>query len=318
MLLSAIVILLFSVACVSLAVGKYPLTIDGLFSGNEMMRRVFLTLRLPRTMVAVIGGFALGIAGSVFQTVFHNPLAAPDMIGVSSGASAGAAFAILFASGTVISVGLASFLGGLAAITVTLLLAGAIRGGGRASIVLAGIAVHSLCQTALMFLKTAADPERELASIEYWIMGALGGVSLKNSYVNMVICVVSIVPIFLLSRQIIMLSNGEDEAKMLGVPVSKMRFAALAFATLAVTSTVSVTGIISFVGLLAPHAASLMTKRTDSFTFLLSGLCGGILLTVADILSRSVASSELPVSIFTSLIGAPFLVWLLWRERRRV
>lgn len=318
MLLSAIIVLLFSVACVSLAVGKYPLTAEGLLSGNEMMRRVFLTLRLPRTMVAVIGGFALGIAGSVFQTVFHNPLAAPDMIGVSSGASAGAAFAILFASGTVISVGLASFLGGLAAVMITLLLSGAVKGGGKASIVLAGIAVHSLCQTALMFLKSVADPERELASIEYWIMGALGGVSLKNSYVNMIICAASIIPIFLLSRQIIMLSNGEDEAKMLGVPVNKMRFAVLVFATLAVTSTVSVTGIISFVGLLAPHAASLMTRRTDSFTLLLGGLCGGILLTIADILARSVASSELPVSIFTSLIGAPFLVWLLWRERRRV
>lgn len=316
-LLSAIILLLFSVVCVSLAVGKFPITIEGLISGNEMIRRVFLTLRLPRTMVAVIGGFALGIAGSVFQTVFHNPLAAPDMIGVSSGASAGAAFAILFASGTVFSVGLASFIGGLAAVIVTLLLSGAVKNGGKASIVLAGIAVHSLCQTALMFLKTAADPERELASIEYWIMGALNGVSLKNSYVNMIICVVSVLPIFLLSRQIIMLSNSEDEAKMLGVSVNKMRFAVLIFATLAVTSTVSVTGIISFVGLLAPHAAALMTKKVDSFTLLLSGLCGSILLTVADVFSRSLASSELPVSIFTSLIGAPFLVWLLWRERRR-
>ena len=295
-LLSAILLLLFSVVCVSLAVGKFPITVEGLISGNEMMGRVFLTLRLPRTMVAVIGGFALGIAGSVFQTVFP----------------------ILFASGTVFSVGLASFIGGLAAVIVTLLLSGAVKNGGKASIVLAGIAVHSLCQTALMFLKTAADPERELASIEYWIMGALNGVSLKNSYVNMIICVVAVLPIFLLSRQIIMLSNSEDEAKMLGVPVNKMRFAVLIFATLAVTSTVSVTGIISFVGLLAPHAATLMTKKVDSFTFLLGGLCGSILLTVADILSRSIASSELPVSIFTSLIGAPFLVWLIWRERRRV
>ncbi len=107
--------LLSAVVCVSLAVGKYPITLEGLLGGNNMMRRVFATLRLPRTLVAVIGGFALGVAGNVFQTVFHNSLVAPDMIGVSSGESAGAAFAILFASGTVFSVTLASFIGGLAA-----------------------------------------------------------------------------------------------------------------------------------------------------------------------------------------------------------
>ncbi len=312
-----VAVLLLAAVAISLAVGKFPITLRGLFSGDEMMQRVFVTLRLPRTIVAVAGGFALGIAGCVFQTVFHNPLAAPDMIGVSSGASAGAAFAILFAAKTVFSVTLASFLGGLAAVTVTLILSGAVKNGGKASIVLSGIAVHSLCQTMLMFLKTAADPERELASIEYWIMGALNGVSLKNSYINMIICVVSIIPIFLLSRQIIMLSNGEDEAKMLGVPVNKMRFVVLIFATLAVTSTVSVTGIISFVGLLAPHVAMLIIKRANVAMFFFSGICGSLLLTIADILSRSVASSELPVSIFTSLMGAPFLVWLLWRERRK-
>ncbi len=317
-LLAVALVLLFTVVCVSLTVGKYPITLEGLFSGDEMMQRVFMTLRLPRTMVAVLGGFALGVAGCVFQTVFHNPLAAPDMIGVSSGASAGAAFGILFASGTVISVGLASFIGGLAAVIVTLVLSGAVKGGGKASIVLAGIAVHSLCQTLLMVLKTTADPERELAAIEYWIMGSLSSVSLKNSYVNMIVCILAIIPLFFLLRQIIMLSNNEDEAKMLGVSVFKMRFAVLVFATLAVTSTVSVTGVISFVGLLAPHAAKLVCKRMSAFSFLLSGLAGSILLTLADIFARSAASSEMPVSIFTSLIGAPFLVWLLWRERRRV
>ena len=317
-LLLAGAILLLIVACVSVAVGRYPITFGGLFGGDEMMLRVLKNLRLPRTMVAIVGGFALGIAGNVFQTVFHNPLAAPDMIGVSSGASAGAAFAILFASDTVFSVTLASFIGGLTAVLITLVLSSAVKNGGKASIVLAGIAVHSLSQTLLMFLKSTADPEGELASIEYWIMGALNGVSLKNSYVNMIICVAAVLPICLLYRQIIMLSANEDEAKMLGVPVSKMRFAVLMFATLAVTATVSVTGIISFVGLLAPHAARLLIKKADGASLILSGLCGGILLTMADILSRSVAQSELPVSIFTSIIGAPFLVWLLWHERRRV
>ena len=131
LIFTAVLLLLSAAVCLSLAVGKFPISLKGLFSGDEMMVRVFLTLRLPRTMVALIGGFALGIAGSVFQTVFHNPLAAPDMTGVSSGASAGAAFAILFAARNVFSVTLASFLGGLAAVIVTLLLSGAIKNGGK-------------------------------------------------------------------------------------------------------------------------------------------------------------------------------------------
>ncbi len=112
----------------------------------------------------------------------------------------------------------------------------------------------------------------------------------------MIVCSGALVLVFLLHRQIIMLSAHEDEAKMLGVPVSGMRFAVLVLATLSVTATVSVTGVISFVGLLAPHAARLMTRKRDGYTLVLSGLCGSILLTVSDILSRSVASSELPVS----------------------
>mgnify|MGYP002517702490 CR=1 FL=1 len=163
----------------SLFVGKYPLSFEGLMAGEEQAMRVFMTLRLPRTCMAVLAGFGLGVAGMVYQTVFRNPLASPDIIGVSSGASAGAAAGILFLSGSA-AVTVSAFAGALLAVVFALALSNLDKSGKNSTIVLAGIAVHSLAQTALMCLKLTADPERELASIKYWIMGSLNGISVYS------------------------------------------------------------------------------------------------------------------------------------------
>lgn len=302
-------------AAVSLFVGKYPLSVRELLEGNELQWRVFLTLRVSRTCVGIVGGFALGMAGFVYQTVFRNPLASPDIIGVSSGAGAGAAAGILFLSGAA-SVTVCSFAGALSAVAVVLGLSALDRSGKKSTIVLAGIAVHSLAQTVLMCLKMTADPERQLASIEYWIMGSLNGVSGYSMYGNLILCIVCMGMLFLLHRQIILLSGEEGEARMLGVSVGKLRLFVLITATLAVSAVISMTGLISFVGLLAPHGARLMTKDNRPGTMMLSGLLGGSLLTGADILARSAAAAELPVSIFTSLLGAPFLIILIIRRKQ--
>lgn len=311
------VTLLVALAVASLSVGKYPLSVEKLLAGNEMQWRVFVTLRLSRTIVGVMGGFALGVAGFVYQTVFRNPLASPDIIGVSSGASAGAAAGILFLSGAA-AVTLSAFAGALLAVIFALALSSLDRSGRGSTIVLAGIAVHSLAQTALMALKLTADPERELASIEYWIMGGLNGINLYSIGVNLLLCAVCMAALFLLHRQVILLSAEEGEARMLGVNVGKLRLAVLLIATLVVSSVVSLTGLISFVGLLAPHGARLLTRNNRIGTMLLSGLMGGILLCGADILARSVAVTELPVSIFTSILGAPFLIFLIVRGRKQL
>lgn len=307
---------LLALALLSLFVGKYPLSLPALLSGDAMQRRIFFTLRLSRTIVGVFGGFALGAAGFIYQTVFRNPLASPDIIGVSSGASAGAAAGILFLSGAA-SVTLCAFAGAVAAVVLALALSALDRSGKNSTIVLAGIAVHSLAQTALMALKLTADPERELASIEYWIMGSLSNVSLYSIGGSLALCALCLGALFLLHRQVLLLSAEEGEARMLGVSVGKLRLAVLLLATLVVSSIVSLTGLISFIGLLAPHSARMMTKHNRLSTMLLSGLIGGALLCGADILARSCAATELPVSIFTSLLGAPFLVFLIVRARRQ-
>ena len=238
-----------ALAVAALFVGKYPLSVDKLLAGDALQWRVFLTLRLSRTVVGMVGGFALGVAGFVYQTVFRNPLASPDIIGVSSGASAGAAAGILFLSGAA-AVTAAAFAGALLAVVCALALSGLDRSGRSGTIVLAGIAVHSLAQTALMSLKLTADPERELASIEYWIMGSLNGISVYSIGGNLLLCAVCMAVLFLLHRQLILLSAEEGEARMLGVNVAQLRLVVLLIATLVVASVVSLTGLISFVGLL--------------------------------------------------------------------
>lgn len=301
----------------SILIGKYPITPASLMAGDGMALRVFFHLRLPRTLMGLLGGFGLGLTGFVYQTVFRNPLASPDIIGVSSGACVGAAFSILFLSSAALPLTLCAFGGGFAAVLLTLFLSSLVPEKDHHTIVLAGIAIHALAQTFLMMLKLLADPEKELASIEYWIMGSLNGITSSKLPLTVVILLLGSAGIFVLYRQIILLSLDTEETRMLGVPVEKMRIGILILATLVAASVISVTGLISFIGLLAPHIARLLTRENTRCTLLLSGLWGSFLLLLADIFARGIAATELPVSIFTSLIGAPFLIYFLFKKRRK-
>ncbi len=317
-LLSVIQVLLLIVVLVwSVITGQYPLTLKSLLSGDTMSIMVFKRLRLPRALMGVIGGFGLSISGYIYQLIFKNPLASPDIVGVSSGASAGAALAIVAVSASVPVISISAFIGAVTALIITLLTAYLVPGRNSYTIVLAGIAIHSVAQTILMFLKLAADPEKQLASIEYWIMGSLNSISRDSLAIPFLTTLAGFIIMAMLYRQVLILSTSEEEAVSLGVNVTIQRFIILMLATLVVSSIICVTGLISFIGLIAPHIARLLTKRNDIFTYITSGLTGAILLTLADILARSVSTSELPVSIFTSLLGAPLLIILLIRANKK-
>ena len=317
-LLSVIQVLLLIVVLVwSVITGQYPLTLKSLLSGDTMSIMVFKRLRLPRALMGVIGGFGLSISGYIYQLIFKNPLASPDIVGVSSGASAGAALAIVAVSASVPVISISAFIGAVTALIITLLTAYLVPGRNSYTIVLAGIAIHSVAQTILMFLKLAADPEKQLASIEYWIMGSLNGISRDSLAIPFLTTLAGFIIMAMLYRQVLILSTSEEEAVSLGVNVTSLRFIILMLATLVVSSIICVTGLISFIGLIAPHIARLLTKRNDIFTYITSGFTGAILLTLADILARSVSPSELPVSIFTSLLGAPLLIILLIRANKK-
>lgn len=286
-LLSVIQVLLLIVVLVwSVITGQYPLTLKSLLSGDTMSIMVFKRLRLPRALMGVIGGFGLSISGYIYQLIFKNPLASPDIVGVSSGASAGAALAIVAVSASVPVISISAFIGAVTALIITLLTAYLVPGRNSYTIVLAGIAIHSVAQTILMFLKLAADPEKQLASIEYWIMGSLNGISRDSLAIPFLTTLAGFIIMAMLYRQVLILSTSEEEAVSMGVNVTILRFIILMLATLVVSSIICVTGLISFIGLIAPHIARLLTKRNDIFTYITSGFTGAILLTLADILGK--------------------------------
>jgi len=304
----------------SIGVGKYSLSgkdIIKIISDShekQMAVNVFYKLRLPRSIMVILGGMGLGMAGSVFQTIFKNPLASPDIIGVTSGANVGAAISIVFLSGGVFTVVFGAFLGGIIAIMFVI---GLVRISNTKDIqtyVLSGIVINALSNGIIMTLKYFADPENELGAIEFWTMGSFGSVTSEKLKMISPIFILGLTGLLLMRWTINVLSLSDDEGKALGISVEKMRFFVLFFSTLVVASIVSVTGLISFVALIPPHIARTILKRNDFITTVFSGLLGAILMTFSDILARVLLPSELPISIVTSFIGAPYLAFLIYRR----
>lgn len=307
------------VACllVSISIGRYPISIGEIMDilrnreVDSMTKTVFYSLRLPRTIMALIAGMGLSISGSVYQTIFKNPLATPDIIGVSSGANLGAALAISFLAGGTRLVAISSFIGGIIAVFLALFLTRVSKNKGISTFVLAGIVIGSLAQGLIMVIKFFADPERQLAAIEFWSMGSFASITSDKLISILPFFLIGIIGLVLLRWQINILSLSDEEGRSLGVHVGIVRILVVVCATLLVASIVSVTGLITFIGLIAPHVARIIRKRNDIHTIVLSGLIGAIILIVADTLARSLAASEIPISILTTFIGAPFLAYLM-------
>ncbi len=319
----AALILMGAAFLASVCVGKYPIALSdiaNMLTGqnlvSDMTRRVFFTLRLPRTIMALLAGFGLGLAGSVYQTIFNNPLAAPDVIGVASGANLGAAAAIMLVGSATAAVAGGAFLGGIVAVLLVILLVRATGANSTATYVLAGIILSAVAQAVIMILKFFADAENELAAMVFWSMGSFGGVTDAKLMSVFPIYLVGIIGLILLRRQVFLLSLNEDEAKMLGVRVRRMRVAILGFSTLTVASVISVTGLISFVGLIAPHIARLSTRRSTFAVSVLAGLIGSVILLISDSLARILTTAELPISILTTFIGVPFLILFMFKRRK--
>ncbi len=308
----------------SCCVGKYPISlqeIGRILTGGEveeMTRRVFWNLRLSRTAMAVLSGAGLGLAGAVYQIIFKNPLASPDIIGISSGANLGAAAAIVAVSGAMATVAAGAFLGGLLAVAMVMLLVRATRSLSTSTYVLAGIIISAVANAMIMLLKYYADSDSELAAIEYWTMGSLASVTASKVLTILPFWLVGFGGLLLLHRQVGLLSLNEEECRMLGVRLRPIRRVILLLSTLLVSSVVSVTGLISFTGLIAPHIARVMIRRQNTQTMVLSALVGALVLLIADILARSLYAAELPLSILTTVIGVPVLLWFMCKRKGEI
>ncbi|HHT51428.1 MAG TPA: iron ABC transporter permease [Eubacteriaceae bacterium] len=307
---------------ISISIGRYPLSIEEILDIifrkeiGTMGENIFFTLRLPRTIMVLIAGLGLSMAGSVYQTIFKNPLATPDLIGVSSGANLGAAIAISFFAGSRFSIAIFAFLGGIAAVFIALALTRISKDRGITTFVLAGIVIGSIAQGMIMLIKFFADPERQLATIEFWSMGSFADITRDKVITTLPFFIIGIIVLILFRWKINILSLSDEEGKSLGIKVDTVRIWVVIAATLVVASIVSVSGLITFIGLIAPHIARMLVKRNNFNTIILSGLVGAIILLVADTLARSLAGSEIPISILTTFIGAPFLAYLMGHLRQ--
>jgi len=284
-------------------------------------RYVIVHLRLPRALFAILIGAAISVSGAMMQGLFRNPLADPGLLGVSSGAALGAASVIVLGlslpSFPALTLPLAAFVGGVIATIVVMQLS--LRGG-RASVanmLLAGIAINAVCGAGTGFLVYISDDE-QLRSLTFWTMGSVGGASWANMPYVLLFAFGPALVALPLGRSINALLLGESEAHLLGVNVAQLKYLIIFLVCIMVGTSVSLTGMIGFVGLVVPHLCRLLLGADNRKVIVGSMLLGATLLLAADLISRTVVSpAELPIGIVTSIVGGPFFLSLLYRSRQR-
>ena len=323
--------LLAVVAGLALALGPYaiplaqlPGLVFGRPGGDATAATVLWELRLPRVLLGLACGAGLGLSGAALQGLFRNPLADPGLIGVSSGAALGAAAATLvpgapFLSGALagLALPLAAFAGGLLAVAAVY--AAAAWGGGgapAATLLLAGIAVNALAGAGLGLASFLAD-DAQLRGLTFWNLGSLAGAGGAALAPAVLLALVGGAALLRERRALNLLLLGEREAGHLGVAVGALRHRVVAAAALTVGALVSVSGVIGFIGLVAPHLARLLLGPDHRYVLPGAALAGALLLLVADLAARLlVAPAELPVGVLTALIGAPLFLHLIVQGQR--
>jgi iron complex transport system permease protein len=280
---------------------------------SRAQRLILWEMRLPRAALAFAVGAALSLSGGVMQGIFHNPLASPYVLGVAGGAAAGAAAVIASGIGETIPVPLGAFLGALGAVAMVYQLGK--RGRAGMSLILAGVAVGSLLSAVTSFILFVSAGDRRLAEIIFWTMGSFVRANWSRVWLLGAAVGPSLVLLWGLGRRINALALGDEGARYLGVDPVRLRRLLLGVTTLLTGASVSVSGTVGFVGLVAPHLVRLLLGPDHRGLLPAAALCGGILLVWADALARTVlAPAELPVGVITAFIGVPFFLWLLWRR----
>lgn len=267
-------------------------------------------VRLPRILLACLVGCALSAAGTGYQTVFQNPMAAPDILGASSGACFGAALAILTGQSSVM-ITVFAFCASLLSVALVYLVGSRARGNRVVNLLLAGIMVGSLFSACTSYIKLVADPTNQLPQITYWLMGSLSGTRMGTVSFAAVCMAVGLVPLFLLRWRMNLLTLSPDEARAMGVHTDRLRLAVILSATVLTASAVSVSGMIGWVGLVIPHLSRRIVGSDCRKLLPMSCLFGAAFLLLVDDIARTAASTEIPIGILTAFVGAPFFIYLM-------
>ncbi|MEV6218671.1 iron ABC transporter permease [Nocardia sp. NPDC051833] len=291
----------------------YPVTADWTAAQDSIVWLV----RVPRVLLGALVGAALAITGAVLQTVVRNVLADPHILGVTSGASTGAAVYLLFgitAATTATALAASAFAGALAATALLFLLA---RINGQLTslrLLLGGVTIGYIFSAATSFLIFASDRPEGARTVLFWLLGSLAPAAWSSVATTVAVVAAATVAVLLLAPRLDALAAGDDTARTLGVAPNRIRLSALLIVALAVGAVVAVAGAIGFVGLIVPHVARLCAGAAHRQLLVVSGLLGALFLVVADVAARTVfAPRELPIGIVTAAVGAPLLLVLIRR-----
>ena len=286
--------------------GMLPL--EQTWTGN--MAIAVLNVRLPRILLACLVGCGLSAAGTGYQTVFQNPMAAPDILGASSGACFGAALAILTGQSAVM-ITVFAFLASLLSVALVYLVGNHTRGNRVVNLLLAGIMVGSLFSACTSYIKLVADPTNQLPQITYWLMGSLSGTRMGTVKFAAVCMAVGLVPLLLLRWRMNLLTLSPDEARAMGVHTDRLRLAVILSSTVLTAAAVSVSGMIGWVGLVIPHLSRRIVGSDCRRLMPMSCLFGAAFLLLVDDMARCLTATEIPIGILTAFVGAPFFIYLM-------
>ncbi len=327
--IAAMVALLFAAFVGSLSFGRYSVPfvdvlriLFGQFLPIDLSDvpnaevNVVVNARLPRVCAAVLVGGSLALSGCTYQGVFKNPLVSPDLLGVSSGACVGAGVAILLHRSP-LEVGLFAMVGGMAAVSVAVLIPKFFKSESNLMLVLAGVIVSGFMSSVLALIKYVADTDSELPSIVYWTMGSLSDTLMVNVAAIAPVMVASAAILVLLRWRINLLSLGETAAKSMGVDVGRTRGVAILCATVLTACSICMAGTIGWIGLVVPHLARMVVGQDNVYSMPASLLLGAAFMMVIDTAARTLTGAELPLGILTGIVGAPVFLVLLAREHFR-
>tara|TARA_B100000242_G_scaffold294259_1_gene275817 strand:- start:1918 stop:2946 length:1029 start_codon:yes stop_codon:yes gene_type:complete len=310
---------------IGISIGSFDISLYEYFFGNtnELKNKVFEQIRLPRVILAGLVGASLAISGASLQGLFRNPLADPGLIGVSAGAALGATLIIVLGSSFVpdyifgpLILPLSAILGSALVIYLLYLFTKGFGYRGVTYMLLVGIAVNALASVGIGVL-TFISTDSELRGLTFWTMGSFGAANWTLVVPAIIVIIPTCLWLLSSSRKLDLLQLGEPEAERLGVDVKKLKFKVIISSAVVVGVSVSLSGMIGFVGLVVPHLMRLLGGVNHSYLLPSSIIFGSSIMIFADLLSRIlIQPAELPVGLLTSAIGAPFFLWLILRIKK--
>lgn len=306
----------------SVCVGRFPIPLNealGVLLGRTeglpvTIVSIVANSRIPRAAAALLVGMALSAAGVSYQSVFTNPMAAPDILGAASGSACGAALGILLSDSDLV-MQLMAFGFGLGAVLLTLTISKVISKGKSTVIylILVGMVVSALFKSGISLVKYFADVENTLPAITFWLMGGLTNIKNEQLCFAAPIIIICLVAIFFMRWELNLLSFGDDEAMAMGVNVRAARIRIIIISTLMSSAAISLCGLIGWVGIAAPHICRIVIGANNRHLLPAATLFGGVFVLVIDLIARTALMVEIPLGILTSIVGAPIFLWILFR-----